>query len=600
MVSVELRSYQREALVSLWQAARRARDAHEETGGKAPALRAACVQPTAAGKTIEILCLVRELSARWGWRALAIEPTRKLVGQTIKKAKKYTPEVTVGVVRRGRRRFDDCHLVVSTAGSLHKKALAEIDPSHFELVIIDEAHHGAAESYEAILEHFSGALLILGFTATPIRGDGQSIASAKHFHTIIVYQTIGQLTQAGWLCPGRGVYKHTGLTLENVPIRHGKYDEKKLAHAVNTTERNAMAVDAYFEHAPGRRAVAFAVNIDHAKDLAEAYTARGIPAAAVWGRMEDKLYDKIMEDFSASRVMVVCNARLLSEGWDFPDLSAVVLTRPFTEVSGKVLGPQMIGRGLRIAEGKKDAVIIELIDKAILSGARGSKEKTVNLATLLESSYGVRREQIEKGDGYLHEQARQKRAEDAWRERIKLFQSLRTVESVEQTFDIIERVSKVSEYAWLPLGLNTYLMPLGEGGFIECVREHDSYYEVRAVEEKELKFVGSGSTLKEAISIADEWVARHGINFNLQVRSRPWRNLEPSPGQIFKAHKITGLAQEFLGRLTRGQLSDLITSAEALLLPFEEVGVGDKKRLPDLAIGNTGELLHTWQFGGAS
>ena len=65
MATLELRPYQKEALVSLWEAARRARKQNEESGGKAPAIRAACVQPTAAGKTVEILCLVRELAARW-------------------------------------------------------------------------------------------------------------------------------------------------------------------------------------------------------------------------------------------------------------------------------------------------------------------------------------------------------------------------------------------------------------------------------------------------------------------------------------------------------------------------------------------------------
>jgi superfamily II DNA or RNA helicase len=600
MASFQLFPYQREALVSLWEAARRARKQNEESGGKAPAIRAACVQPTAAGKTVEILCLVRELSVRWGWRALAIEPTRELVSQTLKKAKRFAADRKVGVVQRRRRKFDDCHLVVSTAGALHKKALAEIDPAEFQVILVDEAHHGAAESYEAILAHFSGALLILGFTATHIRGDGRSVGGAEHFHSIIVYQTIGQLTQAGYLCPARGVYKHTGLTLENVPIRGGEYDKKKLAHAVNTPERNAMAVDAYLEHARGRIGAAFAVNIDHAKDLAEAYNARGVPAAAVWGRMDDKLYEKIMEDFSVSRIMVLCNAKLLSEGWDFPDLSVVILTRPFTETSGRVLGPQMIGRGLRTAEGKIDAVIIELVDLAILSGSRGPREKPNTLATLLESSYGLSRAQIEKGDGYLHEQARKKKVEDAWRERIKLFQSLRTVENVEQTFDVIERVSQVSEFAWIPLGAATYFMNIGEGRFCEVVKEHDNYFEVRAVEESALTFIGSGNDLKSAIAIADVWLASHGINYCLQHRSAPWRQKEPTASQVQAARRLTGLPEKFLFTLRRGQLSDLITSATALLLPFEEVKLpGDKGKgagsVDAPPVGT--ENLHVWQFG---
>src|ERR1051326_5164696 len=132
----------------------------------------------------------------------------------------------------------------------------------------------------------------------------------------------------------------------------------------------------------------------------------------------------------------------------------------------------MIGRGLRLAPGKKDAVIIELVDKAILSGSSGSKERPASIASLLETAYGVPREQIEKGDGFLHEQARKARVEEGWRERAKLYESLRSVETVQETFDVIERVSQVSEFAWIPLGAKTYYMNIGDGRFVECVEEH--------------------------------------------------------------------------------------------------------------------------------
>lgn len=92
VASLRLYPFQKEALASLFEAARRARKEHEESGGKSLAIRAICAQPTAAGKTIEILYFVRELSVRWGWRALVIEPTRELVSQTIKKAERFTPD----------------------------------------------------------------------------------------------------------------------------------------------------------------------------------------------------------------------------------------------------------------------------------------------------------------------------------------------------------------------------------------------------------------------------------------------------------------------------------------------------------------------------
>ena len=446
------------------------------------------------------------------------------------------------------------------------------------------------------MNHFSGALIVIGLTATYLRGDGRTIASEKYFESVVVYQTIGQLTSAGYLTPARGIYFHTGLILENVPIRKGNYDEKKLAHAVNVPERNAMVVDAWQKHAAGRMTLIFTIDILHAQNVAAEFVARGIKAAAVWGKMDPNEYDRIMKDYRAGRLDVLVNSKLLTEGFDEKRVSCCILTRPGTEAAAKVLGPQMIGRALRLhpESGKKDAVIVELMDKAIYPGSAGGR--SVELSSVIAGSYGVSKKRVDEESAFLHDQSRVESAEQGWRERLKMYESLRSVEAVEQTFDVIERVSKVSEFAWLPLGMNTYFMPIGAGGFVEVKFEHQNYFEVRAVEDKELKFIGSGTTLKEAMSIADSWVARHGLNFNLQVRSRPWRHLAPTPGQVYKAHKLTGLSQEFLAGRTRGQISDLITSAEALLMPFEELRASGSDGPESLGDGSL-NALHVWQFG---
>jgi hypothetical protein len=220
----------------------------------------------------------------------------------------------------------------------------------------------------------------------------------------------------------------------------------------------------------------------------------------------------------------------------------------------------------------------------------------------MESAYGVSREQIEKGDGFLHEKARKARVEEGWRERLKLYQLLRSVETVQETFDVIERVSQVSEFAWIPLGAKTYYMNIGDGKFIECVEEHDGYFEVRAIEESELKFIGSGTDLKSAIQIADTWLSRHGVNYTLQHRSQPWRQKKPSDSQIVTARRLTGLPEKFLGTLSRGQLSDLIASATALLIPAAELKlpkrdnrIADRSETSPVAAGAA--PLHVWQFG---
>ena len=595
MAALKLHPFQREACLSLWEVAGRARK-KKAAGGTGE--RCAVIQPTGAGKTIEILAFVRATTLRWQWRALVVEPSKELVKQTKKRSEVHTPEISVGTIVGGKCQMAGVDLVISTAASLHKKRLAKIPRDAFDLVFIDEAHHGAAESYKEILDHFTGATLMVGVTATHLRGDGVSITSAEYFSSVVVYHTIGQLTTGGYLVPGKGFYKHTGLTLENVPIRRGNYDERKLAHAVNIPERNKMAVDAWREWAPGRSTVVFCVNIEHAKDMAGVFREQGISAAAVWGDMEEDEYKRIMEDYEARRVLALVNCRLLCEGWDAAWTSGVLMARPATESAGAVLGPQMIGRALRTdeASGKIDAVIIELMDEKILSGRTQGSQR--DLSTLLGLGFGLSRGEVEAGGGFLHEKARRSQVEKGWRERLNLIGGLRTVEGATETFDIIERVSKVSDYAWIPLGMKTFYMGLADGDFIEVVAETESYFEVRAVEDQELKFIGSGTSWRDAIAIADGWLRRHGVNDCLSRRDQGWRAKEAKPAQVYLAHTLTGLPKPFLSSLRRGQVSDLITSARALLLPVESITLGNGGAEGGSVVGleGDGQGWHRWQF----
>jgi len=131
---------------------------------------------------------------------------------------------------------------------------------------------------------------------------------------------------------------------------------------------------------------------------------------------------------------------------------------------------------------------------------------------------------------------------------------------------------------------------------------------VRAVEDRELKFIGSGPSWKEAIAVADGWLRRLGVNDCFSRRDQGWRGKEAKESQVHLAHKLTGLPKGFLSSLKRGQVSDLITSARALLLPVESIKlVQSQKRAfgadpgkagiaaSDVGMQNDGEW-HKWQF----
>jgi len=337
---INLRPYQAEAIASLMEAAERAeQNVRDHETWRAD--RVLAVQPTGSGKTILFLELARRVLEAWRWRSLIIVPSRELASQTARRAEQFIPQARVGRVAE-----EGCHLsqiVISTAAGLHPQRLALVPPDAFELVIIDEAHHVAAASFEQILKHFAKARLIVGVTATYRRGDGISIAHEDYFPTCVVWNTISQLTDLGYLVPARGHYIYTETSLADVALCAGDFDERSLARAVNTPERNQAAIDGWLRYAHARSTVVFCVDIEHAQDLADCFNAEGIAARAVWGAMKKEEYERVMAEYRAGKIQVLTNARLLIEGWDVPHTSCVLIARPATPAASCVLGPQMLG-----------------------------------------------------------------------------------------------------------------------------------------------------------------------------------------------------------------------------------------------------------------
>ncbi len=245
MSSFKLRDYQIEDLYSMIEAAKRA---HERACG--PADRVLCILPTGAGKTILMLAFARALRKRWGWRTLITVPFCNLIYQTAEKINEMMPDLSYGFVGDGHFNLEG-DVVIAVQASLTAEKLKKIPKDAFQIVVCDEAHHAAAASYKLILEHFDSASLILGMTATYIRGDDVSIASDQYFPNVIVWNTVGQLTRAGYLVEAYGYYKHTDISLDDVKVRKGRFVEEQLSHAVNTPARNNMAVDAWFEFMEG-------------------------------------------------------------------------------------------------------------------------------------------------------------------------------------------------------------------------------------------------------------------------------------------------------------------------------------------------------------
>lgn len=413
-----------------------------------------------------------------------------------------------------------------------------------------------------------------------------------HFGTVAVWNTISQLTRAGYLVPAFGFYAQTATSLEGLKIKNGDFVERELSRTVNNPARNDVAVAAYFEHLLNRPTVCFAVDVAHAKDLASNFKENGIRAEAVWGAMNREKYEEIMRSFVRGETQVLVNAKLLVEGWDCPQTSGIIVARPATEASAAVLGPQMIGRALRpsLSTGKKDAVIVELRD-CDSSKTSGGRRATL-LGAISESS----------GDDdlssciSLHEQADFNRALSSWKIRENLRSSLLISENAVRFFDVIEEIERASRFAWVPLGACLY-MPLEDGDFLEIVETAPVCYEIRGCVKGDFHVVGCGCSRANALAIADSWLSAHIKSSRLIRRDEPWRKREASEKQILRAAELTGLNVTQLSNLTSGQTSDLIRSAYALILSPEELVFARA----GLSVGaNSANIPHAWQINGSN
>jgi superfamily II DNA or RNA helicase len=221
-----------------------------------------------------------------------------------------------------------------------------------DLVIVDEAHHCRARTYQRLMQAYPGAV-ILGMTATPCRGDGRGLGDV--FETIVECPPVAELIAGGYLVPTI-VYAPTRPDLSGVRVERGDYVESQLAAKMNDQHLVGDVVSHWHRLADRRRTVVFATGVAHSVHLRDEFRASGVWAEHIDGSTPVEQRDAILARLADGTVEVVCNAMVLTEGWDQPTVSCLVLARPTKHMG---LYRQMVGRVLRPAPGKTDALILD-------------------------------------------------------------------------------------------------------------------------------------------------------------------------------------------------------------------------------------------------
>lgn len=357
---MELRPYQQAAIDCLdaWLAAR----------DDNPCI----VIPTGGGKTVVFASLIRRYLHHWpSTRILVLAHVKELVEQNARKLAEAWPEAPMGVYSAGLGQRD-LQAAVTFAGIQSAYRVAE-HFGHIDLVFIDEAHRipikgeGMYRTLLNALQARNPALRVVGFTATPYRmGAGPVCAPQNILHGTCYEIGVRDLINQGYLSPLVSRGSKARADLRGVRVRQGDYVADEVEAAVmrdGLPERTAAEI---VRLAEGRRAwIVFCAGKAHAEAISQALHAEGIAAPVIHEGTPADERDRLIKQFRAGELRALCNINVLSEGFDAPHIDCVVMLRP-TKSAG--LYYQQAGRGLRLAEGKDDCLVLDFAGNVLEHG----------------------------------------------------------------------------------------------------------------------------------------------------------------------------------------------------------------------------------------
>lgn len=332
------------------------------------------VAPTGAGKTVMLSAVASDKNG-WDGPITILQHRDELVAQNRKTLFAYNKSMPSDMFAADRKRWTRDGCTFAMAQTLARKENLETMPP-MGLLLIDEAHHVASDSYLRIIDHglkINPNMKIGGVTATPNRGDKRALKGV--FSNCSDQITIKELIETGFLVRPRTFVIDIGTQdqLRNVRRTAQDFDMSEVERIMDHQVLNDRVVEEWKKAAHDRLTVVFCSTVQHAEHVKEAFASAGVSVAIITGDMPDGQRRETLAAFDRGEIQVIINVAVLTEGWDCQPVSCVILLRPSSYKSTMI---QMIGRGLRKVDPerypgikKDDCIVLDFGTSVLMHGS---------------------------------------------------------------------------------------------------------------------------------------------------------------------------------------------------------------------------------------
>lgn len=523
------------------------------------------VLATGLGKTVIFSEIISRIIKRTGKRALVLAHREELLLQAKDKLNKTDNSLAVEIEKAEDWASHSSDVVVAsvpTIGRSGSDRIKRFNPNDFGVVVVDEAHHASADTYKNIFNHFgilkgindtNKSILLLGVTATPSRNDNKGIDEI--FDKLSYNYGIVDGIQNNWLARVKAWRINTDTDLTQVHKTAGDFNLGELGDAVNNEDRNGLIIKAYKNLANGTQALCFAVNVEHAIELAKQFNEAGVPADYVIGSSTNRA--DILEKFSKKELKVVVNCMVLTEGFDEPSIETILMARP---TQSGILFQQMVGRGTRLNPGKEYLTVIDFVDNTY-------KQSLQTTASLL----GMKGALDFKGRDILEVRESVEKllelAPNANLDKLDIDKIKYAIEEVDlmSGLKVPDEIAVFTGLDWYRFDEDVYRIGLANnksmilsktitGQWLLTEHEYDKVTKLT-----EDKNIGQWNELQTAIYAADEYIGKVHTDSMVLIRNNArWRKQELTDQQLDLLRKFR-VNQVILEQLDRGQGSRLIS-----------------------------------------